>query len=96
MDKESLRRAFFDHLFYSAGSDKDAAQQRDYYVALANVVRDRLLERWKQTEQTYLNTGAKTVCYLSAEFLMGRYLGNKPHQPRNLRNRRRNARRKQH
>ncbi|MBV5259537.1 glycogen/starch/alpha-glucan phosphorylase [Synechococcus moorigangaii CMS01] len=76
MDKESLRRAFFEHLFYSAGVDKESANQRDYYVALANVVRDRLLERWKKTEQTYIETNAKTVCYLSAEFLMGRYLGN--------------------
>ncbi|WP_173391206.1 glycogen/starch/alpha-glucan phosphorylase [[Leptolyngbya] sp. PCC 7376] len=76
MDKESLRRAFFEHLFYSAGTDKADAKLRDYYIALANVVRDRLLQRWKKTEETYLTKNAKRVCYLSAEFLMGRYLGN--------------------
>jgi starch phosphorylase len=76
MDKESLRRAFFEHLFYSAGTDKADAKSRDYYVALSNVVRDRLLQRWKKTEETYIAEEAKTVCYLSAEFLMGRYLGN--------------------
>lgn len=76
MDKESLSRAFFEHLFYSAGTDQESAQQRDYYIALANVVRDRLQQRWKKTDETYLKERAKTVCYLSAEFLMGRYLGN--------------------
>ncbi len=76
MDKESLRRAFFEHLFYSAGTDQKTARLRDHYIALANVVRDRLLQRWKQTEETYIKEKAKTVCYLSAEFLMGRYLGN--------------------
>ncbi|OKH19534.1 glycogen/starch/alpha-glucan phosphorylase [[Limnothrix rosea] IAM M-220] len=76
MDKESLSRAFFEHLFYSAGTDKADAKLRDYYVALSNVVRDRLLQRWKKTEETYIAEAAKTVCYLSAEFLMGRYLGN--------------------
>lgn len=76
MDKESLSRAFFEHLFYSAGTDQESAQQRDYYIALSNVVRDRLQQRWKKTDETYIEKQAKTVCYLSAEFLMGRYLGN--------------------
>lgn len=76
MDKESLHRAFFEHLFYTAGTDQESAEQRDYYIALANVVRDRLQQRWKKTEETYVEKQAKTVCYLSAEFLMGRYLGN--------------------
>lgn len=76
MDKESLRRAFSDHLFYSVGKSESSADLNDYYIALAHVVRDRLLQRWKKTKQTYEAQKVKTVCYLSAEFLMGRYLGN--------------------
>lgn len=41
MDKESLSRAFFEHLFYSAGTDQKSATLRDHYIALSNVVRDR-------------------------------------------------------
>lgn len=76
MDKANLWRAFSEHLFYSAGTEQETATLRDYYVALSNVVRDRLLQRWQKTEATYIAEKAKTVCYLSAEFLMGRYLGN--------------------
>jgi starch phosphorylase len=35
-----------------------------------------LLARWIQTAQTYLEKGSRTVCYLSAEFLLGPQLGN--------------------
>jgi starch phosphorylase len=39
-------------------------------------VRDRLLDRWLRTAQTYKKTHARTVCYLSAEFLLGPHLAN--------------------
>lgn len=76
MGKDTLKRAFFDHLFYTLGKDKSLATVRDYYVALSHTVRDRLLQRWFKTLKTYLEKEVKVVCYLSAEFLMGRYLAN--------------------
>ncbi len=39
-------------------------------------VRDRLLQRWISTAAAYTRNGARTVAYLSAEFLMGPHLGN--------------------
>src|SRR3989442_27589 len=39
-------------------------------------VRDRLLHRWINTARTYFERRSRTVCYLSAEFLMGPQLGN--------------------
>ncbi|MDJ0719833.1 MAG: glycogen/starch/alpha-glucan phosphorylase, partial [Prochloraceae cyanobacterium] len=73
---ETLRRALADNLFYIQGKFPDIASKNDYYMALAYTVRDRLLQRWINTVQTYRNKEVKVVCYLSAEFLVGPHLGN--------------------
>ena len=76
MDVETLKRAFFDNLYYIQAKDKGWATAHDFYMALAYTVRDRLLHRWiKTVEQTYQKKGVKVVCYLSAEYLIGRQLG---------------------
>ncbi|MGM3932454.1 hypothetical protein NA612_23340, partial [Salmonella sp. NW378] len=46
------------------------------YVALALAVRDRMIERWVRTQDTYYRRDVKRVYYLSLEYLMGRTLGN--------------------
>jgi glycogen phosphorylase len=76
MSVETLKRAFLDNLFYLQGIGQTEATAYDYYVALAYTVRDRLLHRFIKTVETYKKTQSKLVCYLSAEFLMGRHLGN--------------------
>ena len=76
LDIETLKRAFLDNLFYIQGKFPEIATQNDYYMALAYTVRDRLFRRWLNTAETYSKQGARTVCYLSAEFLMGPHLGN--------------------
>jgi glycogen phosphorylase len=73
---ETLKRAFLDNLFYIQGKFPRLATQNDYYMALAYTVRDRLLQRWLGTTATYIDQQQRTVCYLSAEFLMGPHLGN--------------------
>jgi len=49
-------------------------------IAFAEIVttsvRDRLIERWKDTELFFDKKGVKRVYYLSLEFLMGRSLTN--------------------
>ncbi len=75
MDVETLKRAFLDNLYYIQGKDKNFATAYDYYMALSYTVRDRLVHRWIKTEQTYFEKDVRVVCYLSAEFLMGRQLG---------------------
>ncbi|BAZ22996.1 glycogen phosphorylase [Kalymmatonema gypsitolerans NIES-4073] len=76
MDIETLKRAFFDNLYYIQAKDRGWATAHDYYMALAYTVRDRLLHRWLKTvEQTYFPKDIKVVCYLSAEYLIGRQLG---------------------
>ena len=73
---ETLRRAILDNLFFVQGKFPEIATRNDYYMALAYTVRDRLLQRWIKTIETWLRRGEKIVCYLSAEFLIGPQLGN--------------------
>jgi starch phosphorylase len=76
MSAESLRRAFLDNLFYLQGRFWDVATEHDHYMAAAYTIRDRILERWIKTAQTYKEHNARTVCYFSAEFLLGPHLAN--------------------
>ncbi|WNC59662.1 glycogen/starch/alpha-glucan phosphorylase [Thermosynechococcus sp. QS41] len=73
---ETLRRAFMDNLFFIQGRFPEVATKNDYYLALAYTVRDRLLLRWLNSAKTYRDQESRTVCYLSAEFLLGPHLGN--------------------
>jgi starch phosphorylase len=57
---------------------RDENCRSPYYAgeALSQAIRDRLMERWKTTHQTYKNKDCKRGYYLSMEFLMGRSLSN--------------------
>lgn len=46
------------------------------YQALVYATRDRLTERWKNTNSALEKSDSRRVCYLSLEFLMGRLLRN--------------------
>ena len=48
----------------------------DQYLALAKTVRHYLMARWLETKRHNRQTKAKTIGYLSAEYLLGRQLGN--------------------
>jgi hypothetical protein len=76
LGKDALKRAFLDNLFYIQGKFPALATKKDYYMALAYMVRDRLLQRWVSTATKYTEEKSRTVAYLSAEFLMGPHLGN--------------------
>ena len=71
-----LQRAFLRHLQYTLGKDKFSATKADLYLALAHAVRDRLVDRWLDTQQSYYVNDAKRVYYISMEFLIGQTLGN--------------------
>jgi starch phosphorylase len=75
-DVESWKRAFRRKLFSELGRFPATATRNDMYLALAYSVRDHLLERWVRTSETYYRKRVRTVCYLSAEFLLGPHLGN--------------------
>ena len=69
-------KSFLENLEYTLGKDKYSATPFDVYNALAYTVRDRMVERWIETQQAYYNEDPKRVYYVSMEFLMGRTLEN--------------------
>jgi glycogen phosphorylase len=75
-DFMNIIKKFLEHLEYSLGKDKYSASNFDFYNSLAYAVRDRMVERWLDTQQTYHSENPKRVYYLSMEFLMGRTLVN--------------------
>ena len=76
MSVEGLKEDFAWHLRYSLAKGDSRATDRDRYTAFANAVRDRIVERWIDTQEEYGRQNTKRVYYLSLEFLIGRLLGN--------------------
>ncbi len=74
MHPVTLERAVLDHLRFTRMKDLTSATRLDVYHAVAHAVRDRLVERWIQTQRAYTESNVKRVYYLSAEFLIGRLL----------------------
>jgi len=75
MTEEGIRRSFLATREYSLAKDQYTATLNDDYLALACVMRDRLIERWIATQQGYHKKNVKRVYYMSMEFLIGRLLG---------------------
>jgi len=71
-----VKREFKDALFATLGRFPEAATRNDLYLALALAVRRELLRRSVATSETYYKKASRTVCYLSAEFLLGPHLAN--------------------
>ncbi len=76
MDAQALKDSFVRHMEYSLGKDNFSSTPQDCYSSIALCARDRLIERWITTQQTYHKKHAKRIYYLSLEFLIGRTLGN--------------------
>lgn len=73
---EEIKQNFLQNLAFIQGKFSQVATQNDYYMALAYTVRDHVMNVWVQTAKTYFEQSSRTVCYLSAEFLLGPQLGN--------------------
>lgn len=54
----------------------DEASKQQLFQAVAYAVKDVIVDQWIATHKEYEKRDAKTVYYLSMEFLMGRALGN--------------------
>ena len=73
-DKDAVKRSFASHVEYTTAKDEYSVTALDFFQSLAFSVRDRLVDRWNKTQQSYYKKGAKRVYYLSLEFLIGRLL----------------------
>jgi starch phosphorylase len=76
MDVHSLVEDFRRYYTHTLGRDRHCRSPHYAYQALVLSLRDRLLERWKNTRYAYEGADAGHAYYLSLEFLMGRALGN--------------------
>ena len=54
-----IKRSFNRHLHYTLVKDRNVATSRDYFLALANTVRDHLVSRWIRTQQNYYDKDPK-------------------------------------
>lgn len=76
MEKKDFINDFKQYYVHLLGRDEHTSSPFYAGEALSMAIRDRLMERWKATHQTYKNSNCRRVFYLSMEFLMGRTLSN--------------------
>jgi starch phosphorylase len=69
-----FKRAVLAKLALEVGKDGGSATNRDWFVATAYAIRDRIIYRWLEVERANTSQGRKRVYYLSLEFLIGRLL----------------------
>jgi starch phosphorylase len=69
-----LREAVLAKLVYQVGGRDERASPRDWFLAATLAVRDRIVDRWRASNDETAALGHKQVCYLSMEFLIGRLL----------------------
>ena len=76
INKQEFKTQLIDNVRKLSRKKIDTATPDQLYDALVFTIRDYVTDKWLRTHEVYDNTGAKIVCYLSMEFLMGRFLGN--------------------
>jgi starch phosphorylase len=69
-----LRDAILNKLTYSCSTTPSNAGPYDWYLATVLAVRDRMVDRWLESEQKTERKHSKRVYYLSIEYLIGRLL----------------------
>jgi starch phosphorylase len=74
-DAQAIARDVIEKLYVEIAKFPGVATTNDHFLALAYAIRDRLLHRWVSSARTILERRHKTVCYLSAEYLIGPQLG---------------------
>ncbi|MBI1174078.1 MAG: glycogen/starch/alpha-glucan family phosphorylase [Sideroxydans sp.] len=76
MDADSVVEDFRRYFSHTLGREETRFAVYQAYTSLAVALRDRLVERWKNTQQAYREQDCKRAYYMSLEFLMGRAMGN--------------------
>ena len=71
-DVAEIKSAILAKLTLAVGKDPANATDRDWFVAAALAVRDRIIHRWLTAERASRGKGRKRVYFLSLEFLIGR------------------------
>ena len=76
-DKEAFKEAVKDNVKTLYRKKIEEASQQQIFQAVCYAVKEEIIDDWLATQDAYAtNKEAKTVYYMSMEFLMGRALGN--------------------
>lgn len=67
----SIEQSILDHLHLLMGRVPKTATVNDWYMAVAFTIGDHIVARWMKTIEKYIHSKKKSVCYFSAEFLIG-------------------------
>jgi len=73
---KDLEVSFRNHMTHSVGRALESSSLMDQYHAIAAMVRDRMMDKWLETIESYKQRDVRVVGYLSAEYLLGPHLGN--------------------
>ena len=73
---QTIKEAIRLHAKYTLAKRWNDMTRRDVFQATAMAVRDCLIDGILETEERYSQADAKSLYYLSMEFLVGRSLGN--------------------
>jgi glycogen phosphorylase len=71
---EPLRQSILRHIHYTLARPEGPAVPRELFKPVSLAIRDLLIDGLLKTEQRYRDQNVKRLCYLSMEFLMGRWL----------------------
>jgi len=71
-DIDEFKAAVLAKLTLAVGKDAAEATDRDWFVATALALRDRIIHRWLAVDRASHAKGSKRVYYMSLEFLIGR------------------------
>jgi len=70
-DVEEFKATVLAKLTLAVGKDAASATDRDWFVATALALRDRIIHRWLTADRLSDAKGRKRVYYMSLEFLIG-------------------------
>ena len=75
-DKKEFKKQIKENVKNLYRKEFEEASNQEVYQAVALAVKDEVIDNWLATQKTMEKQDAKTVYYMSMEFLMGRALGN--------------------
>ncbi|MGI6002856.1 MAG: glycogen/starch/alpha-glucan phosphorylase [Lachnospiraceae bacterium] len=75
-DRETFKEDIIKNVRYRFRKTLEEASEQEIYQAVAYAIKDDIIDNWMETHKEYEEQDAKTVYYLSMEFLTGRALGN--------------------
>ena len=69
---EEIAVSFRNHMTHSVGRPLESSSLIDKYHALSATVRDRLMDQWLETIESYRQKDVRVLAFLIAEYLLGK------------------------